>query len=224
MRSARYRGRCFLGAEWCWGERPIAGGGVVGARGVELGARRRFFPLAVFVDPEVVVGAQPARYPGGGVGAAFRVGASGPGSRRPCSTFRWVRLPRLPGPEGDVVLPVYGPAAVCVVPSGNLNPPEVLSMVPATLSFCAGVGVPIPTLPSGVTRIRSAQVPVADRRRRELQIRPVRRVGPVLRRLEHHLPAAGGPRRCPVARTARPPRMSLVWTAVGAAGVPRAAR
>jgi hypothetical protein len=30
---------------------------------------------------------------------------------------------------------------------GNFTPPEVLSMVPATLSFCPGLAVPIPTLP-----------------------------------------------------------------------------
>ena len=35
-------------------------------------------------------------------------------------------------------------AVVCVVPSGNLKPPVVLSTTPATLSLCAGVDVPMP--------------------------------------------------------------------------------
>ena len=38
-------------------------------------------------------------------------------------------------------------ALVCVVPSGNFIPPVVDSMVPATVSFCAGAVVPMPTLP-----------------------------------------------------------------------------
>ncbi|OGG72725.1 hypothetical protein A3A38_03630 [Candidatus Kaiserbacteria bacterium RIFCSPLOWO2_01_FULL_53_17] len=38
-------------------------------------------------------------------------------------------------------------AVVCIVPSGNFTPPEVVSMVPATVSFCPGLAVPIPTLP-----------------------------------------------------------------------------
>jgi hypothetical protein len=50
------------------------------------------------------------------------------------------------------------PADVCVVASGNRNPPAVLSIVPATLSICAGVAVPMPTKPFGVMRIRSAHV------------------------------------------------------------------
>ena len=53
-------------------------------------------------------------------------------------------------------------AVGCVVPSGNLNPPVVLSIVPATVRRWLGRSVPIPMLPAGSIRIRSTHelVPV----------------------------------------------------------------
>src|SRR5467141_5371791 len=40
------------------------------------------------------------------------------------------------------------------------SPPDVLSSIPATLSFWAGVVVPMPTLPALVMRIHSCSVPL----------------------------------------------------------------
>src|SRR5579859_691816 len=40
-----------------------------------------------------------------------------------------------------------GAAVACTVESGNTKPPEVLWIMPTTLSFCPGVVVPTPTLP-----------------------------------------------------------------------------
>src|SRR6185503_1272999 len=47
------------------------------------------------------------------------------------------------------------PAAdvVCSVPSGNLNPPVVDSITPATVSLDVGVSVPIPTAPNLSSKI-----------------------------------------------------------------------
>jgi hypothetical protein len=52
-------------------------------------------------------------------------------------------------------------AVVCVVPSGNLNPQEVDSTIPATESFCPGVVVPIPTFPLGSILIAVFVIPPA---------------------------------------------------------------
>ena len=50
-------------------------------------------------------------------------------------------------PLGQDTEPPPVAAVVWVDPSGNLIPPDVDSMVPATVSFWPGVVVPIPTLP-----------------------------------------------------------------------------
>jgi hypothetical protein len=39
------------------------------------------------------------------------------------------------------------PAVVCTVPSGNLNPPSVASIMPTTVNLEVGVSVPMPTSP-----------------------------------------------------------------------------
>ena len=51
-------------------------------------------------------------------------------------------------------------ALVCTVESGNMKPPVMLWTVPATLSFWAGLVVPIPTLPLLVIRIHSFKLPL----------------------------------------------------------------
>ena len=50
-------------------------------------------------------------------------------------------------------------AVVCVEPSGNLIPPLVDSITPATESFSEGDAVPIPTLPVDEMRIPSVSSP-----------------------------------------------------------------
>ena len=39
-------------------------------------------------------------------------------------------------------------AVVCTVPSGNFNPPRVISTMPSTVKGEVGVVVPMPTLPN----------------------------------------------------------------------------
>lgn len=48
----------------------------------------------------------------------------------------------IPDPELDAV--------ICVVPSGNLMPPDFDSIIPFTVSGDPGVVVPMPTLPAAV--------------------------------------------------------------------------
>jgi hypothetical protein len=48
----------------------------------------------------------------------------------------------------ELVTMVNEGAVVCTVPSGNFNPPRVISIMPWTVRGEVGVNVPIPTLPN----------------------------------------------------------------------------
>ena len=93
------------------------------------------------------------------------------------------------------------------------------------------LAVPMPTLPSGAIRIRSAHAPVPIGVVVNCRYVPCARVRPVLGRLVHHLPAAGAERRSCRSR-ARRGRPGCRWSAPPSAppacraprGTPPAAR